>query len=209
MPSDSASAPSTSSSARQSGPAATRRVILEAARARFARDGFSGSTIRKIAADAGVDGSLVMQYFGSKDELFASVMALGPNTMSRISDAFDGPEDSVGERVTRAFLEVWDGDPEVSEPLLALLRAAIGNEQATVHLRELIQKRVIDDLSPRLRDSSDLATRIELASSMLVGVVVGRQLVEIEALVKQDQDALVAYIAPSIQVLLVPSDLRR
>jgi AcrR family transcriptional regulator len=203
MPSDSAHAADTSPSSRQSGPAATRKVILDAARARFARDGFTGSTIRKIAADAGVDGSLVMQYFGSKDELFAKVMAVGPNTMSRISDAFDGPEDSVGERVTRAFLEVWDGDPEVSEPLLALLRAAIGNEQATVHLRELIQKRVIDDLSPRLRDSSDMATRIEIASSMLVGVVVGRQLVEIEALVKEDQDALVELIAPSIQVLLV------
>jgi AcrR family transcriptional regulator len=143
-----------------------------------------------------------MQYFGSKDELFAAVMAFGPNTMSRISDAFDGPDDSLGERVTRAFLEVWDGEPEVSEPLLALLRAAIGNEQATVHLRELIQRRVIDDLSPRLRDSTDMATRIEIASSMLVGVVVGRQLVEVEALVKEDRDALVAYIAPSIQTLL-------
>jgi AcrR family transcriptional regulator len=205
MPSDSPQAPDLASASRQFGPAATRKVILDAARARFARDGFTGSTIRKIAADAGVDGSLVMQYFGSKDELFATVMAVGPNTMSRISDAFEGPEDSVGERVTRAFLEVWDGDPEISEPLLALLRAAIGNEQATIHLRELIQRRVIDDLSPRLRDDSDMATRIEIASSMLVGVVVGRQLVEIEALVTQDRDALVAYIAPSIQALLVPA----
>ena len=189
--------------ARQPGPAATRKVILDAARARFARDGFSGSTIRKIAADAGVDASLVMQYFGSKDALFAAVMAVGPNTMSRISNAFDGPEHSLGERVTRAFLQVWDGDPEVSEPLLALLRAAIGNEQATVHLRELIQKRVINDLSARLRDSPDMAIRIEIASSMLVGVVVGRQLVGIEALVSQDHNALVAYVAPSIQAVLV------
>lgn len=196
MPSDTAQT--------RGGSAATRKVILEAARARFARDGFTGATIRKIAADAGVDPSLVMQYFGSKDDLFASVMAVGPNTMSRISNAFDGPGDGVGERVTRAFLEVWSGDPEISEPLLALLRAAIGNRRATVHLRELIQKRVIDDLSPLLRDSSDMATRIEIASSMLVGVVLGRQLVEIEALVKEDLDALVAYIAPSIQTLLGP-----
>lgn len=189
---------------RPTGPAATRKVILDAARSRFARDGFTGSTIRKIATDAGVDASLVMQYFGSKDELFAAVMAVGPNTMSRISDAFDGPEDSVGERVTRAFFEVWDGDAEISEPLLALLRAAIGNQQATVHLRELIQERVINDLSPRLREGTDLATRIEIASSMLIGVVVGRQLVEIEALVREDRDALVAFIAPSIQALLAP-----
>jgi AcrR family transcriptional regulator len=144
-----------------------------------------------------------MQYFGSKDELFASVMDLGPNTMSRISDAFTGPDDSIGERVTRAFLEVWDGDPLVSQPLQALLRAAIGNAQATAQLRGLIQKRVIDDLSPQLRDG-DMAIRIEIASSMLVGVVVGRQLVGIEALVEQDREALISYLAPSIQAILGP-----
>jgi AcrR family transcriptional regulator len=204
MASDSANTAPLPAPARSVGPAETRKVILDSARARFATDGFSNTTIRKIAADAGVDASLVMQYFGSKDELFASVMNLGPNTMSRVSDAFEGPHESLGERVTRAFLEVWDGDPQVSQPLLALLRAAIGNQQATVHLRELIQKRVIDDLSPRLRDNADMSTRIEIACSMLVGVVVGRQLVEIEALTREDRDALVKYIAPSIQAILRP-----
>jgi AcrR family transcriptional regulator len=202
MTSDVANTEPALAAARPVGPTATRKVILDAARARFARDGFTSSTIRKIAGDAGVDASLVMQYFGSKDELFASVMNLGPNTMSRVSDAFEGPDASLGERVTRAFLEVWDGDPQVSEPLQALLRAAIGNAQATVQLRGLIQKRVIDDLSPRLRDSADMSTRIEIACSMLVGVVVGRQLVGIEALTRQDREVLVAYIAPSIQALL-------
>jgi hypothetical protein len=105
--------------------------------------------------------------------------------------------------VTRAFLEVWDGDPLISQPLQALLRAAIGNAQATAQLRGLIQKRVIDDLSSPLRDG-DMAIRIEIASSMLVGVVVGRQLVGIEALVEQDREALITYLAPSIQAILGP-----
>jgi AcrR family transcriptional regulator len=209
MATEVASAEPASAPARPVGPTATRTVILDAARARFARDGFSNSTIRKIAGDAGVDASLVMQYFGSKDDLFASVMNLGPNTMSRVSDAFDGPDESVGERVTRAFLEVWDGDPQVSQPLQALLRAAIGNAQATVQLRELIQKRVIDDLSPRLRNSADMPTRIEIACSMLVGIVVGRELIEIEALTRQSREALVDYIAPSIQVILGPRQSAR
>ena len=197
-----------SDTARAVGPTATRNAILDAARVRFATDGFTNSTIRKIAADAGVDPSLVMQYFGSKDELFASVMNLGPNTMSRISDAFRGPNDSIGERVTRAFLEVWDGDPLISQPLQALLRAAIGNAQATAQLRGLIQKRVIDDLSPQLRDG-DMALRIEIACSMLVGIIVGRELVEIEALVLQDREVLVEYLAPSIQALLGHPDVVR
>jgi AcrR family transcriptional regulator len=184
------------------GPATTRKTILDAARARFATDGFTRSTIRRIAGDAGVDASLVMQYFGSKDELFAAVMDSGPNTMSRIAEAFEGPEDSVGERVTRAFLEVWDGDPQESEPLQALLRAAIGNERATSQLRELIQKRVIMDLGRRVRDDPEMTTRIEVASSMLVGVIVGRRLVGVDALVRQERDSLVAIIAPAIQALL-------
>ncbi|HEY5229462.1 MAG TPA: TetR family transcriptional regulator [Galbitalea sp.] len=188
--------------ARLVGPTATRKNILDAARARFAKDGFTRSTIRSIAGDAGVDASLVMQYFGSKDELFAAVMDSGPNTMSRIAEAFDGPEDSVGERVTRAFLEVWDGEPQESEPLQALLRAAIGNERATSQLRDLIQKRVIVDLGRRVRDDPEMTTRIEVASSMLVGVIVGRRLVGVDALVRQDRDSLVAIIAPAIQALL-------
>jgi AcrR family transcriptional regulator len=184
------------------GSRATSQAILDAARARFAKDGFTRSTIRGIAGDAGVDASLVMQYFGSKDELFAAVMASGPNTMSRIAEAFDGPEDSLGERVTGAFLDVWDGDPQESEPLQALLRAAIGNEQATTQLRELIQARVIVDLGPRLRDNPDMTTRIDVASAMLVGVIVGRRLVGVDALVDQDRDSLVAIIAPGIQAIL-------
>ncbi|RFA13224.1 hypothetical protein B7R22_13730 [Subtercola boreus] len=184
------------------GSRASREAILLAARARFAKDGFSGSTIRGIAGDAGVDASLVMQYFGSKNELFAAVIASGPNTISRIAEAFDGPEASLGERVTRAFFEVWDGDPGESEPLQALLRAAIGSEQAATQLRDLIQERVLVDLGPRLQHDADMKTRIEIASSMLVGVVVGRRLVGLDALVRQDRDSLVGYIAPAIQAIL-------
>ncbi|WP_204249282.1 hypothetical protein [Frondihabitans sp. PAMC 28766] len=47
-----------------------------------------------------------------------------------------------------------------------------------------------------------MTNRIEIAASMLVGVVVGRQLVGIDALVEQDHDSLVAIIAPGIQAVL-------
>ena len=32
----------------------------------------------------------------------------------------EGPEDTVGERLTRAFLNAWEGEPRHSEPLLAI-----------------------------------------------------------------------------------------
>ena len=50
----------------------TKAAILAAARERFAESGFERATIRAIAADANIDPSMVMRYFGSKDQLFAA-----------------------------------------------------------------------------------------------------------------------------------------
>src|SRR3978361_1918768 len=50
----------------------TKAVILAAARERFAESGYEGATIRAIAADANIDPSMVMRYFGNKEQLFAA-----------------------------------------------------------------------------------------------------------------------------------------
>ena len=184
---------------RRPGTSGSRQAILDAARTRFARDGYAGATIRKIAADSGVDASLVMQFFGSKEQLFREVMTFTPSALSRISDAFDGPDDALGERVTRAFLEVWDGPGQESEPFVAVLRAAISNEQASTQLRDLIQARVTHDLGPR---DAELTVRLEVVSSMLIGVIVGRRIVHVDALVEQDRESLVRLLAPAVQAVL-------
>src|ERR1700761_8209820 len=114
---------------RRPGTSTTRQAILEAARARFASDGFAATTVRRIAADAGVNASLVMQFFRSKNELFAAVMSISPDALARFSTAFEGPDEHLGERVARAYLEAWEGAD--SEPLMAMLRGAIANQQAS------------------------------------------------------------------------------
>src|SRR5271155_1399356 len=110
---------------RRPGTSTTRQTILDAARARFASDGFAATTIRRVAADAGVNASLVMQFFRSKDELFAAVMSISPEALGRFSTAFEGPDEHLGERVVGAFLDAWEGTD--SEPLMAMLRGAIAN----------------------------------------------------------------------------------
>ncbi len=187
---------------RRPGSSDSRQVILEAARARFAKDGYAGATIRKIAADSGVDASLVMQFFGSKDDLFREVMAITPSALMRISEAFEGPANTLGERVTRAFLQVWDADPPESEPFIAMLRAAISNEQASAQLRELIQTRVVHDLGSR---NADMTVRVEIVSSMLIGLIVGRHIVHVAGIVEQDRESLVRVVAPAVQAILAPT----
>ncbi|MCY1144519.1 TetR family transcriptional regulator [Actinoplanes sp. Pm04-4] len=181
----------------------SRQQILGAARARFAADGYAAATIRKIAADAGVDAALVMQFFRSKEELFAAVMSVSPAVLERFQQVFEGPDEGLGERVTRAYLELWEGDPDDSEPLLAMLRSAIANEQAAEHLRQFVQARLLEGISARLPGDPTAAVRAGLASTMLIGVVVGRRIVRVPVLVEQEREALVGFLAPGIQAVLV------
>ncbi len=187
---------------RRPGPNSTRQAVLDAARARFARDGFAATTMRLVAADAEVDVSQVMQFFRSKDELFAAVMAVPPSALERFNTLYEGPDKHLGERVVRAFLTAWEGIPEESESLMATLRGAVVNDQARDQLRDFIQSRLVAGTSERL--DSDAALRAGLAASLLVGMVVGRRIIGVPILVAAEPEELVTVVAPAIQQILVP-----
>ncbi|MEV4140123.1 TetR family transcriptional regulator [Dactylosporangium sp. NPDC049742] len=189
---------------RRPGQSATRQAILEAARARFAADGFTATTIRRIAADAEVDASLAMQFFKSKDELFGAVMSVPPAALDRMTDAWRGPSEEIGERVARAFLGVWEDDPEASEPLLAMLRGAIAQEQAATQLRDFVEARLMKGVDAHLRDDPDTRLRVALAAAMLMGVVVARRIVRVPTLADEDLTQVVAAAATALQALLAP-----
>ncbi|MEU8701589.1 TetR family transcriptional regulator [Streptomyces sp. NPDC048680] len=189
---------------RRPGQNATRQAVLDAARTRFAADGFHATTIRKIAADAGVDAALVMQYFRSKDELFAAVMSISPDALARLAGAFEGPEDSLGERVARAHLSVWESEPKDADALLAMLRGAIANKRATLQLREFIESRLREDAHRRPHDDHDTAVRVALAASMLIGILVGRRVVQVPVLTGEDAESIVRRVGPALQEILVP-----
>jgi AcrR family transcriptional regulator len=190
---------------RRPGASTTRQAILEAARARFANDGFAATTIRRVASDAAVDVSLVMQFFRSKNELFAAVMSISPEALARLSGAFDGPAEQLGERVVRAYLGVWEPACSDSEPFMAMLRGAVVNEQARQQLQEFIQARLLDATgSPAVNDDAAVL-RAGLASSMLVGIVVGRRIIEVPVLANTDIETLVPLVAPAIQNVLTPT----
>ena len=174
--------------------------MLDAARARFARDGFAGATIRGIAADAGVDPSQVIQFFRSKDELFAAAMAVPASALDRFDAAFEGADDQLGERVVRAYLEAWEGADAEREPLMAMLRGAIVHEAAAEQLRDFIQSRLVHGMHGR---GGDATLRAGLAASMLVGVTISRRIIGVPAVASVDADTLVAAVAPAIQLVLV------
>lgn len=188
---------------RRPGSGSTRQKVLDAARTRFASDGFTATTMRLVAADAGVDVSMVMQFFRSKDELFAAVMSIPGSALERLNTVFEGKDDQLGERVVRAFLQAWEGVPEESEPLMAMLRGAIVNQLARHQFRDFIESRLLTGASQLL--GPDAGLRAGLALSMLVGLVTGRQIIGVPVLAAADRETLVAMVAPAIHHVLVPA----
>ncbi len=53
---------------------ASRRLLLDAARAEFAAKGLMGARVDAIARQAGLNKQLVYHYFGSKEELYRAVL---------------------------------------------------------------------------------------------------------------------------------------
>src|ERR1700722_12098827 len=84
----------------------TRRAILGAARATFAARGYEQTTIRAVAARAGVDASMVMRYFGSKAGLFTAAVTVD----LEVPDLRSVPADGRGEMLVRHFISRWE-DP--------------------------------------------------------------------------------------------------
>ena len=75
---------------RPAGISDTRDRILASARELFSRNGIDRTSIRAVAAGAGVDAALVHHYFGTKQQLFAAAIQLPIDPMTvmiRLSEA--------------------------------------------------------------------------------------------------------------------------
>lgn len=181
----------------------TRQEVLESARALFSSQGFTGTTIRKVAEDAGVDVAQVMQFFRSKQELFMVVMSVPISVLEQFDTVFEGPSEQLGERIVRAYLSAWEGEPEASEPLMAMLRGSMISEDARKLLSDFIESRLLSSAKAPL--GSDAVLRAGLAASMLVGIVTSRNIIVVPTLAEAEQEQLIGIIAPAIQQILIPS----
>ena len=174
----------------------TRAAILAAARTRFAEAGFAGTSMRSVAAGAGVDPALVHHYFGSKDDLFVAALELEVDPREAVVGVLEGGLDGVGERLMRLFVSVWD-DERTRRPLLALARAVLepGGSQL---VRDGFVRMLLSPLVAGL-GVDEPERRVSLVASQLFGVVVLRYVVELEPLASAPGEALVATYAPVLQ----------
>jgi len=175
----------------------TRGQILDAARESFARDGFGGTTIRGVAAEAGVDPSLVHHYFGSKDDLFLAALSIEVDPRQMVPLVFADGVAGAGERLLRTMLTVWD-DPATRLPLVALVRSSLGAETSHTLLQDGIVRMVLTPLRAVL-PAAEADRRAQLVATQVLGLIVARYLLELEPLRSYTTDELVAWVGPTLQ----------
>jgi AcrR family transcriptional regulator len=175
----------------------TRGQILAAARESFAHKGFAGTTIRAVAAEAGVDPALVHHYFGAKDDLFLAALEIPVDPRALVPAVFDEGVAGAGERLLRLLLSVWD-DPATRLPLIALVRNGLSQEAPQTLLQQGILRMVLAPLRAALpADEAD--RRVQLVASQMVGLVMTRYLLALEPLASMPVDDVVAWVAPTLQ----------
>jgi AcrR family transcriptional regulator len=184
-------------SGRRAGASGTREAILAAASTLFAERGYEATTIRAVAAEAGVDPALVHHFHGTKAALFAAATRLPYNPAEAIPALLADGLDGAGERIVRFVVTTWD-DEERRAPLLGLMRSALTHDPAGGAITEFLRAGVLGPLT-RALDGPDAELRAALVVSQVAGLAVLRYLVGVEPLASAPPDAVVAAVAPTIQ----------
>ncbi|HZO35900.1 MAG TPA: TetR family transcriptional regulator [Solirubrobacteraceae bacterium] len=178
----------------------TRQRILDVAREAFAERGFDRTTIRAIADVASVDKAAVIQYFGSKDQLFREAIEAYPHEMIdlhfselplRQGDATDSLEALIRFSIGR-----WDNDTRG-----ALARASFTSEIAAEHLRDVVTTQGITMVAEAL-DQPDARLRAALFAAFMFGLNAHRKLLEMPDLAGASEDEIARILAPAVEVLL-------
>ncbi|MER5193382.1 TetR/AcrR family transcriptional regulator [Streptomyces sp. NPDC002755] len=180
---------------------ATRTAILDAARERFAADGYERATIRAVARDASIDPSMVMRYYGSKEGLFAAAVAVD----LKLPDLTALPREEAGRALVTHFLDMW----EENEVLTALLRVGVTNQAGAERMQGIFRDQILPVARTVCPDPEQVPARAALCATQLLGLALTRYVLRFPPVVALPREEAVAWLAPTVQRYLTaphPSD---
>lgn len=169
--------------------AQTKAAILAAARERFAQAGFEKATIRAIASDANIDPSLVMRYFGNKNQLFAAAADFD----LQLPDLSDVDRAQLGARLVTHFMDRWERD----EVMVVLLRSSTTNTEAAQRMQAIFGTQLL----PAIAKTSPVATerRAGLIATQMLGLALCRYVLKLPPVVGMSRDEIVSWLGPTVQ----------
>jgi AcrR family transcriptional regulator len=173
----------------------TRHRILLAARRVFGEYGYERATIRLIAETAGAHKSSVMQYFGTKEQLFKEAVHFEIPI-----DELTAPDPvSSAENYLRTMLGRWADGPD--SPMAVLARTSMTSEMAAEELRRLVTDQSTEAIAQHI-GLPDARVRAGLFSVIMFGIASGRCLLRIPDVSEPDLEDIVRVAAPVIRALI-------
>lgn len=193
-------------------------AVLQAARLAFESRGYAGTTLKSVAAAAGVAPDVLKSMYQNKERLFAAAMRLPFDPAQAIPELIAPGLNGMGERLVRISLTLMD-DERVRADLTRLmsseqgLGATAGAARAAASSESLAQLRMVSEyLSSTVVDSvvaaagvPDARLRVGLITSHLLGLMTTRHLLRLEPVASASEDEIVALVGPAIQALLDPT----
>jgi AcrR family transcriptional regulator len=174
-----------------------REAILATAARHFAEFGYDRTSMRAVAAEAGVDQALIAHYFGSKHQLFIAAVEFPLDPARMLPEVLAGDRSTIGERFARAQLTLLE-DPDARRRLTGLVRAASSKPEAARMLREFLMREVIGPVALAL-GSDEPELRVSLVGSQIIGMMMARYIAGIEPLASLPAERVVELIGPTLQ----------
>jgi AcrR family transcriptional regulator len=174
----------------------TETAVLSAARKQFAEHGFERTTIRAVAADAGIDPALVMQLFGNKEQLFSAAAQASIDLHSLV-------EAPVGDLAKASAAHLFSGfeEPSRRDSSEALLRSCLTHPLAGQILRDQVMAPAQSTVAATI-GGNDAELRAAVLNACTLGVTIARYLLRVPAMAQADQGDLERILEPALRALV-------
>jgi AcrR family transcriptional regulator len=175
-------------------------AILDAARELFAETGFERTTIRAVAARAGIDPALVMQHFGSKEALFAASTRWSTDHQTILTAT---PDRFPAAAIDDLLSHFEQG--EHREAAVALMRNCLTHPTALAAMRDQVMCERKDAVAAGLT-GEDAELRAGLFAACMIGLGMARYLIKLEPVASASAEELHRLMEPVLHALVEPPE---
>ena len=163
------------------------------------RAGYDGAGVREIASGAGVTAMLVNRYFGSKERLFAEVVAATMAEPIVLAPANLGAGDR-GAAMAAALVGLTGSGAAPLDGFQIMLRSASSDRAAEIG-RVQIEAHHLKTMAAALAGPR-APERAAVVLAVVAGFQVMRQMIGLAPLAQADPETLIAILGPVLQQLV-------
>jgi len=171
----------------------TKARIADAAKELFLEQGYRGTTVRAVAARAGVDQALISYHFGSKQGLFGATVQLPCSGSLALSDAVAGDRAGLADRLLTVVVDQWDADPPGA--------LALQDERLMRVFREYLERELLGGIAEFL-GGQHATDRAAAAVAVLAGLIFTRHLNPLGPTAALSATAVRGLLGPALRAAL-------